>query len=50
MAEKDKIKFFLNLKTKSSLSTSVFIFPNISKILETKFYVLWAQTCRNQNQ
>ena len=42
-----KIELFLNCETKSSLSTSVFIFSNISKIWETKFDVLWAQMCRN---
>ena len=42
----EKLNFF-NFQTKSSLSTFVFIFSNISKILETKFYAPWTQTCRN---
>ena len=36
-----KIELFFNFEIKSSLSTSVFIFSNISKIFETKCYVLW---------
>ena len=40
-------KFFFIIKTKSSLSTSVFIFSAISQILKTTFYVFWTQTCRN---
>ena len=42
-----KIELFFNFETKCTLSTSVFIFPNTSKILETTFYVFWTQTCRN---
>ena len=42
-----EIKLFLNRKTKSSLSSSVFIFANIFEILKTKFYALWTQTWRN---
>ena len=40
-------KFIFIIKTKSSLSTSVFILSTISQILKTKFYVFWKQTCRN---
>ena len=43
-------KFFFIIKTKSSLSTSVFISSAISQISETKFYVFCTQTCRNWNQ
>ena len=39
-----KISLLFILETKSSLSTSVFIFFAILQILKTKFY---AQTCRN---
>ena len=42
-----KIELFFNFETQSSLSTFVLIFFNISEILETKFYALWTQTCRN---
>ena len=38
---------FCIFETKSSLSTSVFIFSTISQILKTKFHVVWTQTCRN---
>ena len=40
-------KFVFIIKAKSSPSTSVFIFYNISQILKTKFYAFWTQTCRN---
>ena len=39
-----KIGLFFYFVTKSSLSTSVFIYSKISQILETKYYVLWAQS------
>ena len=39
--------FFFIVKTKSSLSMSVFIFSAISQILQTAFYVFCTQTCRN---
>ena len=42
-----KIELFSNFETKSSLSTSVFIFSAISQILKTTFYVFWTQTYRN---
>ena len=42
-----KIKPFFKFETKSILSTTFFIFSNISAILETQFYTLWTQTCRN---
>ena len=35
-----EIELFFNFETKSSLSTFVSIFSNISKICETKFYAL----------
>ena len=41
------LNFFIIIKTKSNLSTPVFIFSAISQILETKFYVFCTQTCRN---
>ena len=41
------IGIFFIVATKSSLSTSLFIFSTISQILKTKFYVFWKQTCRN---
>ena len=41
---------FFNFEIKISLSTSVFIFYTIPKILETKFYVLHTQTCGNLKQ
>ena len=34
-----EIELFLNFETKTSLSTSVFIFTTISQFSETKFYV-----------
>ena len=39
-------KFDYIIKAKSSPSTSVFIFSNISQILITKFYIFWTQTYR----
>ena len=42
-----KIALYFIFGTKSSLSTSVFIFSNIYQILKTKFYIFWTQTCRN---
>ena len=42
-----KIELFFNFETKSSLSTSIFIFTTISQILERKFYLFSTQTCRN---
>ena len=36
--------FCFTFKTKSSLSMSVFTFSTIYQILETTFYVFWAQT------
>ena len=36
----DKIELFFNFEIKSSLSTSIFMFPTISKILKRKFYVV----------
>ena len=41
-----KIALYFIFGTKSSLSTSVFIFSTISQILKTKFYVVWTQTCK----
>ena len=40
-------KFVFTVKTKSSLSTSFFIFSTISQFLGTKFYVFRPQKCRN---
>ena len=42
-----KIELFFNFETKSSLSTSVYIFPPISQILKGKFHILETQTRRN---
>ena len=41
---------FFIIKTKYSLSTSVFIFSKISQILKRKFYIFWSQTCRNSTK
>ena len=43
-----KTELFFIFGTKSSLSTSVFIFSTISQILKTKFHVVWTQTRKNQ--
>ena len=37
--------FFLIVKTKSNLSTFVFIFSTIFQISKTKFYVFWREKC-----
>ena len=42
-----KIELYIIYKTKNCLSTSVFTFSTISKILKTKFHVVWTQTRRN---
>ena len=39
--------FFFTVRTKSSLSTSVFIYCTIYQILKTRFCVFWTQICRN---
>ena len=44
-----KIGLFFNSETKISLSTSVFIFTTISKILKRTFYIFWTRTCREPN-
>ena len=41
-----KIEIFIIFQTKSSLSTSSFIFSTIYQILKTK-YEFWAYSCRN---
>ena len=41
---------FIIVKSKSSLSTSVFIFSTISLILQTKLNVFQTKTCRNWTQ
>ena len=42
-----KLNFFFIFQTKSSLSTSAFIFSTIFQILKTKFHLLRRQTWRN---
>ena len=39
--------FYMFVKTKSSLSTFIFIFSTIFQILVTRLYLFWTQTCRN---
>ena len=38
-------KFVFIIENKSSPSTSLFIFSNMSGISKTKFYIFWIQTC-----
>ena len=45
-SEKSIGNFFFFMKTKN-ISMSLFIYSTISQILETIFYLFWAQTCRN---
>ena len=41
------IQHFFIFPNKTYVSAFIFMFPTISQILKSKFYVLWTQTCRN---